>query len=220
MYAISCAFSMKLIGTSTAPSRASANRSAANACELRERMATRSPAVRPRSISPFASLLQVSSNSRYVHFVSPKQTAILSGRRAAVRRGRSPIVCCRILATSMGRYYESFSACSIARRAPRVGIGFHAAVVVEQHRIARGGGVGRPLRQLGRVWIARPRKRDPRRARLVGQRIRLGHFRDQRSGDLDVVEHELNLDGVRRSHVSAAFRCFPVVAIRKRRRTR
>ena len=40
-----------------------AKRIAANACELRERMATRSPLFTPRPASPFASRLQIRSNS-------------------------------------------------------------------------------------------------------------------------------------------------------------
>ncbi len=52
MNAASSAFSMKLIGTSTAPSRAIAKRIAAKACELRASMATRSPLPTPSRREP------------------------------------------------------------------------------------------------------------------------------------------------------------------------
>jgi hypothetical protein len=64
MNAISSALSMKLTGTSTAPIRASANRTAAKAWELRDSTATRSPGRIPMSQSPLASRSQTLSNSR------------------------------------------------------------------------------------------------------------------------------------------------------------
>jgi hypothetical protein len=63
MYAASSALSMKLIGTSTAPRRASAKRSAAKPCELRARIATRSPLPTPRSASPAPTRSHRASNS-------------------------------------------------------------------------------------------------------------------------------------------------------------
>jgi hypothetical protein len=53
---------MKLIGTSTAPNRASAKRIAAKACELRASIAMRSPFAMPRSESPAAKRSQRASN--------------------------------------------------------------------------------------------------------------------------------------------------------------
>ena len=93
MKAISSALSMKLIGTSTAPIRASAKRKAAKACELRDRTATRSPGRIPCAQSPAASRLQMASNSAKVHFVSPQLIAVLFGTRPAVRRSRSDRLC-------------------------------------------------------------------------------------------------------------------------------
>ena len=45
-----------------------------------------------------------------------------------------------------------------------------------------------------------------------------GRLGDERACDRDVVEHELNFDGVRRPHVPAALRRFPVEAIHERGR--
>src|SRR5215475_7416222 len=97
---------MKLIGTSTAPSRASANRIAAKACELRERIATCSPAVTPTPRRPAARRLQRRSNSANVQWTSPQTIPILLGLRAAVRRGRSPKVCRQIgfMASSVSQF--------------------------------------------------------------------------------------------------------------------
>ncbi len=63
MKAISGGFSMKLMGTSTAPARATAKRSATNACEFRASTATRSPAATPRRMSARASASQRASSS-------------------------------------------------------------------------------------------------------------------------------------------------------------
>ena len=59
MKRISSGFSMKLIGTITAPIRASANRSAAKLCELRDSTATRSPLPTPNLPRPRPSRSQM-----------------------------------------------------------------------------------------------------------------------------------------------------------------
>src|SRR4029434_3401654 len=46
------------------------------------------------------------------------------------------------------------------------------------------------------------------------------HLGDERAGDFDVIEHEGDLDGMRRSHVPATFRRLPVESIRERPRSR
>ena len=63
MKATSAGCSMKLIGTSTAPMRASAKHSAAKAWELRASTATRSPGATPCAVSPWARRVHSASNS-------------------------------------------------------------------------------------------------------------------------------------------------------------
>ncbi|MGY3107787.1 hypothetical protein ACVWWR_003993 [Bradyrhizobium sp. LM3.2] len=95
MKLISSGLSMKLIGTSTAPIRATANRSAAKACELRDSTARRSPFLTPRPSRPRLSRLQIASISANVQLTLPQLTASLSGSRPAERRRRSPMECSR-----------------------------------------------------------------------------------------------------------------------------
>src|SRR6267378_417535 len=95
MKCASAALSMKLIGTRTPPTRARAKRSAANACELRAMMATRSPGPTPVAARPAARRLHTSSNSAYVQTVAPQRMAVFCGKRFRVRRSRSPRVCRR-----------------------------------------------------------------------------------------------------------------------------
>jgi hypothetical protein len=84
--------SMKLIGTRLRASLASANRSAAKACELREITATRSPTSIPCAANPVANWSTMSSNSAYVQSVLPQRMASLFGNRSRVLRNRSPKV--------------------------------------------------------------------------------------------------------------------------------
>ena len=79
MNAISSAFSMKLTGTSTTPSRAVANASTAYCQELCESSASRSPFASPRPASAFAVRFTAASNSAKVTRRSPATTASLSG---------------------------------------------------------------------------------------------------------------------------------------------
>ena len=55
---------MKFTGTSTAPMRANAKRSATKLLELRDRMATLSPGSTPRASNALATRLQILSSSR------------------------------------------------------------------------------------------------------------------------------------------------------------
>src|SRR5690242_18536389 len=79
MYAISGAVSMKLIGTSTTPSRAVANATVANCQQLCDSSASRSPLARPRSASACAHRLTAASNSANVSRHAPSTIASLSG---------------------------------------------------------------------------------------------------------------------------------------------
>ncbi len=79
MNAISGAVSIKLIGTSTTPSRAVANATVANCQQLCDSSASRSPFTRPRSASACAHRLTAASNSANVSRCAPSTIASLSG---------------------------------------------------------------------------------------------------------------------------------------------
>src|SRR5512139_98021 len=91
---------MKLMGTSSTPSRAVAKPSTTNSQQLCDSSARRSPLAMPAASSAAAVRLMTASSSAKVSRVSPSTTASLSGKRFAVRRGRSPSAWCR--ASAMG----------------------------------------------------------------------------------------------------------------------
>ena len=95
MKAISSPPSMKLIGTSTTPTRAAAKLSTANCQQLWHSSASRSPLASPASLIAAAARSTVASSSAKVSRVGPSMMASLSGTRRAVRRGRSPSDCWR-----------------------------------------------------------------------------------------------------------------------------
>src|SRR5688572_11196531 len=86
---------MKLTGTSTTPTRAVANTRTAYCHELWHSRASRSPLTRPASLIAAAARSTTASSSAKVYDVAPSTTATLSGKRRAVRRGRSPSACWR-----------------------------------------------------------------------------------------------------------------------------
>src|SRR5579871_2699885 len=85
----------------------------------------------------------------------------------------------------------------------------HLAHIIDDHGGAIFGGERRPSRQLRRVWITRPRKRDPGVTHFVGQGHCLGASAGQPRRDLHVVERERNLHRVRRLQPPSLHRRFP-----------
>ena len=89
----------------------------------------------------------------------------------------------RSLPRTHGSPYASFSTCSIASRGPRSGSCSTRLVllnnIVSREAAEYAGHFGRPRR----VGIAGARERHPRRAHLLGERVGLGHLRDERTRD-------------------------------------
>src|SRR4051812_36508082 len=128
---------MKLIGTSTAPRRASAKRSAAKACELRESTASGVPLLTPRRARPAARRSTTPSNSAKVQRVAPHWIAILCGTRLALRCSRSDRVWRRTV-ESMARssWWSVHGAASPGPREPGFS-GWHQACASSSGRNTR-----------------------------------------------------------------------------------
>src|SRR5579885_1072594 len=86
---------------------------------------------------------------------------------------------------------------------------YHLPLVIDDHRRALIRIVGWPLRRQRCIWNSRPRKRRPRPADSIGQRLQIGTVSDFIWLLLRIIKHKRQLDRMWRMPPAAFARCLP-----------